>query len=479
MNALGGIPLLRRLFGRDVVAPADPTLAVCRAHGSKAAIVFVHGFQGGVQDTWSCFTEQLLGDPDLADWDAYSLGFASRLSLDLPIWEADPGILLCARSMATKLRSSALAHYECVAIVAHSMGGLVAQRAVLDTDLLDGRLSHLMLFGTPSGGLTKAGLGRLLKLQLRDMASEAPFITRLRNDWQAQVGEGPTFGFRTVAGESDAFVPASSSLEPFAVEHQEAVPGNHVEIVRPRSRSDPSYDLFKRVMRGDLAAHSASETARLAVERKDFKRAIGLLEPGFAQLDVNAVVTLALALESEGRSARALEILDVWGASRRETDPKGVLAGRLKRRWLLERQQSDLDRALTLYRDGLGAATAAGDHGQAHYHAINVAYLLVASARDDEAVPQAALDAAAEAAAQSALAPPSAWRTATQAEAKLILGDLNGAVLDYSSAAGEARTLRDRHSMYLQATALAARVHGKAGREQIDAAFGILPPSRS
>ncbi len=478
MNTLKSIPLLKRLFVRDVIVRPDPTLKVCRAHGSKVAIVFVHGFQGSVEGTWSCFIEQLLGDPDLADWDAYSLGFASRLSLDLPIWEADPGILLCARSMATKLRSSTLAHYECVAIVAHSMGGLVAQRTVLDTDLLDGRLSHLVLFGTPSGGLRKAGIGRLLKLQLRDMTSEAPFITQLRDNWRAKVGEKPIFGFRTVAGESDAFVPASSSLEPFAIEYQEAVPGNHIEIVRPQSQTDPSYDLFKRVIRGDSTAHSPLETARLAVERKDFKQAIKLLEPSFAQLDVNAVVTLALALESDGRSARALEILDVWGASRRDTDPKGVLAGRLKRRWLLERREADFDRALTLYRDGLSAATATGDHGQAYYHAINVAYLLVAAARDDEAVPQTALDAAAEAATQCALAPPSAWRTATQAEAKLVLGDLDGAASDYRSAAGEAHSLRDRHSMYLQAAALTARIHGEAGRKQIDAAFGILPPSQ-
>lgn len=479
MNAFSGIPLLRIIFGKNVIAAPDPKLATCRSHGSRATIIFIHGFQGGVESTWSCFIEQLLGDSDLADWDIHSLGFASRLSLDLPIWEGDPGILLCARSMATKLRSSTLADYECVAIVAHSMGGLVAQRAVLDTNLLDGRLSHLMLFGTPSGGVSKAGIGRLLKLQLRDMAPEAPFITQLRSDWRTQVGQKPTFGFTSVAGENDAFVPASSSLQPFAVEHQEAVPGNHVEIVRPRSRSDPSYDLFKRAMRGDLAAHSVTETARLSVERKDFKRAIELLEPGFAQLDVNAVVTLALALESEGRSTRALEILDAWGASRRDTDPKGVLAGRLKRRWLLERQQPDLDRALTLYRGGLNAATEAGDHGQAYYHAINVAYLLVAAARDDEAVPQAALDAAARAAAQCALAPPSAWRTATQAEARLVLGDLDGAASDYRLAADEARTLRDRHSMYLQAAALAARLHGEAGRERIDAAFGILPPRHS
>ncbi len=466
-----------RLFGRGKATGPNSRLVACRADGGRAAIVFVHGFQGGVEGTWSCFTEQLLTDPDLADWDVYSLGFQSRLSLDLPIWEADPGILLCARSMATKLRSSSLERYDCVAVVAHSMGGLVAQRAVLDTELLDGRLSHLMLFGTPSDGLLKAGIGRLLKLQLRDMTRGGPFVTQLRSDWRTQVGQRPAFAFRAIAGESDAFVPAWSSLDPFPVEYQEAVPGNHLEIVRPQSRADLSYDLFKRVLRGNAGPHSASETARLAVERKDFKRAIALLEPGFEGLDANAVVTLALALESDGRSARALEVLDAWNAGKLQTDPKGALAGRLKRRWLLERRQADFDRALTLYREGYDAAIAAGDRGQGFYHAINVAYLLVANTRDDHPVSQEARDAAAAAEAQCALALPSAWRRATEGEAKLVLGDLDGAVDDYRAASAAAATVRDRHSMYFQGTALAARIYGQAGREQIDQAFGILPPS--
>lgn len=471
--------LAGRLFGKAPAKAPDPHLTSLRASGARAAVVFVHGFQGGTEATWSCFTEQLLGDPDLADWDVFSLGFPSRLSLDLPVWEGDPGIVLCARSMATKLRSSTLSGYASVAVVAHSMGGLVAQRAVLDTGLLDGRLSHLMLFGTPSAGLVKAVMFSLLKLQLGDMAKDGEFVKRLREDWDARIGPHPSsFAFRTIAGESDAFVQSWSSLGPFAIELQEAVPGNHLEIVRPQSRSDPSYDLFRRVLRGGAAAHSVTETARLAVERGEFLRAIALLEPGFESLDAEAVVTLALALDSEGRDARALQVLEEWGGNHRHTDRRGALAGRLKRRWLLTRQRHDIERALDLYGSGVADAVAAGDSAQAFYHAINVAFLLIAATRDDEPVPPGALEAAATAEKHCQLAPPSPWRTATLGEAKLVLGDLEGAAGDYEAASAAAATVRDRNSMYSQATALAARVHGAAGRERIDRAFGIVPPDR-
>ncbi|KTW17283.1 hypothetical protein NS258_02475 [Sphingomonas sanguinis] len=453
-------------------------MTACRIGGGRAAVLFVHGFQGGVGTTWSCFIEKLLSDADLADWDVFSIGFPSRLSLDLPVWEGDPGIVLCARSMATKLRSSVLSGYASIAVVAHSMGGLVAQRAVLDTDLLDRRLSHLMLFGTPSAGLVKAGLLRLLKLQLNDMAKDGAFVTRLRADWDERFTSPPSFAFRTVAGESDAFVPPWSSLDPFAPAHHEAVPGNHVEIVRPRSRSDPSYDLFKRVLRNNAAPHSATETARVAVERGEYRRAIELLEPRFHSLDANAVVTLALALDSEGENNRALQVLEDWSGDERHTDRKGALAGRLKRRWLLERQQEDFDRALELYRMSGAVAVAAGDYAQAFYHAINVAFLLIAATRGDEPVPREALEAAAIAAEHCLLAPESPWRTATLAEVKLILGDLEGAAIDYEAAASAATTVRDRNSMYSQATALAARIHGVAGRERVDRAFGIVSPDR-
>jgi hypothetical protein len=60
------------------------------------------------------------------------------------------------------------------------MGGLVVQRALVDND----KTRAVILFGTPSGGLRKASPFAFWKPQLRNMAKDSKFITKLRGDWK-------------------------------------------------------------------------------------------------------------------------------------------------------------------------------------------------------------------------------------------------------------------------------------------------------
>jgi len=265
----------------------------------------------------------------LNDWDVYSAGYATNLSIDLSIWTSDPDIRLCAAGLATKLKHAPLDRYGAVALVAHSMGGLVVQRAILNSEELRQRLTHVLLYGTPSAGVSKAAVGARLKAQARDMAVGSEFITRLRAEWQERIGEHPPFSFMVVAGETDAFVPASSSIDPFPNAQQAVVPGNHLEIVRPESTDHLSYELLYKTLTESFGTRSAVESARLAVEHKDFNRAIELLMPGADGLDANAIVTLSLALESVGRKADAMHVIERWNDASDEPslDPIGVLAG--------------------------------------------------------------------------------------------------------------------------------------------------------
>ena len=473
-----GLKRLVGCFQQTYSSGLAPDILDLRNNGSRTAVIFLHGFSGTAGGTWAEFSRLFLDDPDFLDWDVFSIGYPSRLSLDLPLWEADPGIRLCARSLATKLTSSALSGYDCIALVAHSMGGLVAQRALLDSACFGGRLSHLILFGTPSGGLVKAGLARLLKFQLRDMESNGAFISQLRSDWTQQFRHGSPFAFTAVAGEVDAFVPSTSSLDPFPISQQAAIPGNHVEIVRPASRNDLAYDILRRVLRGDAPPHAISDTARLAVERREFQRVVDLLEPRVAELDDNAIVTLSLALESLGRSQAALDAIETWAAGRDLLDPRGVLAGRLKRRWLLERRQVDFERALLLYTESRAAAIICENFAQAYYHGINVAFLLLASTADHDPVPQSALEAAHLALEHVGLAAPNPWATATHGEALLFLGQLEDAIAAYRIASRAATSLRDRNSMYVQAAVVTTRIYGINARQRIDEAFGIVSPEQ-
>jgi hypothetical protein len=118
------------------------------------------------------------------------------------------------------------------------MGGLIVQRALLDSEAVRRRISHVFLFGTPSNGLLKAVIAAKLvgKKQVRDMQEGCPFIIRLRRDWEEKLGfDNFPFHFQSVAGDEDEFVPATSAHGNFPRGHCQSIPGGHLEIVKPNS----------------------------------------------------------------------------------------------------------------------------------------------------------------------------------------------------------------------------------------------------
>ena len=168
------------------------------------------------------------------------------------------------------------------------------------------------------------------------------------------------FFFRTVAGDRDEFVPASSSIEPFPDEFRAVVPGNHLEIVKPVNSQHQSFALVvDALVGGPKKGRPDVDGARIAVELGDFQKAVDTLLPNAGLLDSDALASLALALEGLGRGAEALSVLEKhFKGGTSSTDAQESWPGRLKRRWLVGRVQSDLDRAKELYSDALRRSEA-------------------------------------------------------------------------------------------------------------------------
>ena len=94
----------------------------------ERAAVFLHGFSGDRDDTWDRLPG-LLGTA-VADWDIYTLGYATTFRPDfLGVWSADPDLPILATMMTTQASIDPLRRYGSLAVVAHSMGGLIVQRA--------------------------------------------------------------------------------------------------------------------------------------------------------------------------------------------------------------------------------------------------------------------------------------------------------------------------------------------------------------
>ncbi len=138
------------------------------------------------------------------------------------------------------------------------MGGLVIQSFILE-ELIGKRQKHLdrltevMLYGTPSGGLKKAGWGlNLFVEQVENMDVSGEFIQDLRSQWKIWVDDSRTrpdrlsrFKLTLVAGMKDRFVPEESSLRPFPLDEKELVPGDHISMIKPASTEDLAYRVLK------------------------------------------------------------------------------------------------------------------------------------------------------------------------------------------------------------------------------------------
>jgi pimeloyl-ACP methyl ester carboxylesterase len=395
-----------------------PQLIPRRANGAAAAIVLVHGFGGHAAATWGRFPELLEEQEALKHWDLYSIGYSTSLAFDIAgVWSADPEIITLGGLLQAVTDVSPFDRYQSIALVAHSMGGLLVQRAILSDSKLRSRVSHVLLFGTPSAGLEKASPFQFWKRQVRDMGRSSEFITTLRQEWATTIGPSAPFRFMAIAGDRDEFVPRVSSLDPFPEACRRVVYGNHLEIVKPPDPTHLGFKVALKELTGGGTGGGVRDSALLAVESRRFQQAIDTLWPHRAELDDEGLATLALALESVGRQQEAIEMLR--SANPRGTDPVGVLAGRLKRRWLAERRRADAEQALALYGQALSRAEAKPDPEQAHYLAINCAFMELAYGGDT-----AACRAYAERALRHcAAARDDVWRRATEGEANLYLGN--------------------------------------------------------
>ena len=446
--------------------PPSTELIEHRNRHKKAAVIFVHGFTGKPEDAWADFVRFLLAEKAVEGWDLFSVGYSTNLRIDLAgIWSADPDLEMVAALLRTSASLEPLDRYGALSIIAHSMGGLPVQRALLDYADFRARLQNVILFGTPSGGLTKAGLLWRFKRQLRDMAKTGKFVTRLRKDWLAQFASQTPFQFTVVAGENDEFVPYESSLAPFDKSAQAIIAGNHLEIIRPREKNHRGIRLVVNRLSGGSAQIGPWDGARLAVEAREFQKAIDLFEPHQDQLDDAAAVQLAIALEKCGRPNAAIDLLGARGKP--AADAMGTLAGCLKRRWLRERREDDGTRAMELYQQAYDLSKTS-DPAQAYYHAINIAFMNLVFCGSLAAAQSWARRAGehCSAAAQVEISP-DPWRLATQGEADFLLGNFRPALQSYREAIAIAPDPWQLESMYRQALETARQLKSKQAAEDL------------
>jgi pimeloyl-ACP methyl ester carboxylesterase len=219
-----------------------------RNNGGERAIVLVHGFNEDVEQTWAPFASLLAAERELAGYDIYSFGYRSSLAPPT-LWAGNASLTSLAIQLFSRLELRDMARYAKLALIGHSSGGLVIQRALVSYPKLVAKTSHVCLFATPSGGARPIYSLYFWNPQLRDLSRKGPFIREVRRYWAEMFGTYTPFWFRVVAGEQDHFVPVESVIGPYAKDFVRMYAGDHASLIRPNDRNAGPVQLLTEGLR--------------------------------------------------------------------------------------------------------------------------------------------------------------------------------------------------------------------------------------
>ncbi|EAR16127.1 caspase family protein [Robiginitalea biformata] len=418
--------------------------------GANNLILFIHGFTGEASRTFGSLPDLLMDDPEFDGWDMKPFGYSQFIEPEhgKQVWGGIRDIQRIVDYFCTSVKYK-FADYDRIAIVAHGLGGLVAQKALLQIpgDAL-GKISHLVLMGCPSHGLAPEEFEAEWHKDYAQMRREGPFISGLRKDWDTRFGGELPFSLSVIGASSDTFVSPESCFGPFPEAACVTLDGDHFSIVRPDGPQAPSHRLIREFLTGSeaLGEFGDAQERNLALGR--YEAVVRELGEDPMALSGKGIKQLVFALEGLDRRDEAMKLLDSHPEAERSTDLMGIIGGRYKRAYLRKPNKKDGETAQVYYGIALDAAREKNDSPQVYYLAINLAFLALVVDEDRDSM-QTFARLALEAAENS---PDSLWKTATLGEAALYLGDLEAAQTHYALASSQAG-IREKLSIHLNALA--------------------------
>ncbi len=242
----------------------------------KKLILFIHGL-GGSSDTWGKFPE-LIEEDTSVDKDAYEfvtyeyssphidpkatlsivgkigsffkIPYASAVTTGVSALLGDlHNINEIARLLHARIEST-YSEYEDIYIVAHSMGGLIAQKYIVDRLNTEKSLKvkKLMLYDVPNQGSSLAHIAKVYKhKQIEQLGKNSEFITELNRrrefkEINAKVDTQYIVCFRGVVVDTvSATAGYRDALE---------IERTHTGIVKPESHNDEVYIVWKNFILG-------------------------------------------------------------------------------------------------------------------------------------------------------------------------------------------------------------------------------------
>ncbi len=425
---------------------ASVTTVFRKSETAKNVLIFVHGFSGEAANSFGEIPNFIMQDANFDDWDLYPIGFSEFVKpiLGKNIWASVEDIEKIADYLNTSIKYK-FGSYANIAIIAHGLGGIVAQKAIINLQIDQiKRISHLLLFASPNNGMPSNFISKLWNKHLKEFSENSKFIKNLRAKWNALFYDSLPFTFKAIAATHDEYISPNSNLVAFPKEYRETVVGNHFSIIQPQSKEDVSYQLIINTLSNDIQHNKEIESEEIHLVSEDYKEVVDKLLPTVNDLGKRGLERLVFALEKLNRGEEAFDILENHPLSKYNSDILGLIGGRYKRKYLISYMKSEGEDAIKYYSKGLELAKENDNVQQLYYLNINMAFLSLI-VKDDTSKMTAH--------AQSALlycdkdAYDSLWKLATLAEANMYLGNIKIAKEFYLKASKIA-AVREKISIY-------------------------------
>jgi hypothetical protein len=218
---------------------ADPRWVERSTPNAQVAVVFVHGLFGDTLGSWTgadgkTFFDYLSATPEIGSQvDIFAFGFTSNMfeSGSLDIREA-------ANKLNESLEFYKVMDYPALVFVAHSMGGLVVLRHLLNHPGVAERVPLVVLYASPQEG---AEIARIATTAANNpaLANMFPsdgniFLQQLSDEWR-RLAKRPlvSCGYEKLATHGVMVVPWTSATR-FCDDTPAAIEGaDHITIVKP------------------------------------------------------------------------------------------------------------------------------------------------------------------------------------------------------------------------------------------------------
>ncbi|SDS56452.1 PGAP1-like protein [Formosa sp. Hel1_31_208] len=416
-------------------------------------LLFVPGFSGESKGTFGDIPKLLQADSNFDGWAMKSLGYSSGVQpkLGKDIWGAIRDLDIIAGNLRTSIKNK-FRNYDRIAIVAHSLGGLVAQKAILGLDQDNrNRISHLIMFGTPSNGIAPEVLTKQWNKKYSDMNSEGDYIKSLRKKWKDTFNDNYPFKLKVAASTEDEYVTLESCHGPFNEEYREYVDDKHLAMVKPKDEKDDAYSLILNTLTGSKFFNQYANKEEINLTLGKYDAVVKELLPRKDDLDPRGLTQLIFALEGLERKDDITDILNshpITQDVKKHTDLMGITAGRHKRDYLKTFSYKSSQLSRDYYSKALEISVENEVHSQIYYHAINLAFLSIVT---DPVTGKSEMKKYANQALEATShCDDDLWKFATVAEANMYLGHLETAK-EYYIKASEGIGVREKISMHTNA----------------------------